>query len=120
MSKIVDSIKAIEMNERRISDWIDIKSTFAIDNDDLRLSTRIDVMRHYDISVKLGAGVAVSEHQYDHLGTMVYNVKRAVIEELYGEFRSPLIHLEILISEGQQREALEKLREIHKNMFGSD
>jgi hypothetical protein len=118
MTKIIDNIKAIEMNERRVSDWVNIDSSFTIDNDDLRLSTRIDVMRKYDIAVKLGASVAVSEHQYDHLNIMIDNVKRAVIEEIYGEFRKPLILLEILISEGQQQEAINKVREIQQNMFG--
>lgn len=120
MTKIIDNIKAIQMNERRISDWFDIRSTFSIDNDDLRLSTRLDVLRKYDITVKLGAEVAVSEHQYEHLNTMIDNVKRAVIEEIYGEFRGPLIRLEMLISEGQRQEALEKVRDLHRTMFGTD
>ena len=118
MSEIVNKIKAIKTNERKVSNWTDIRSAFTIDNDDLRLSTRIDVLRRYDIEVKLGASVAVSEHQYDQLGSMITNVKRAVIEELYGEFRKPLIELEILIAEGHQQEALEKVRNMHRTMFG--
>ena len=118
MSKIVEDIKAIQMNEKRISDWVDIKSAFTIDNDDLRLGTSIDVMRRYDIEVKLGAAVAVNEHNFDHLGSMIENVKRAVIEELYGEFRKPLIALEINISEGNRQKSLEIVRDIHATMFG--
>lgn len=118
MTNVVDRIKAIQMNERCISNWIDIRSSFSIDNDDLRLGTRLDVLRRYDITVKLGASVAVSEHQYEHLGSMIDGVKRAVIEELYGEFRKPLIELEIIIAEGHQQEALEKIRKLHSSMFG--
>ena len=120
MSEIVNKIKAIKTNERKVSNWTDLRSAFTIDKNDIRLSTSIDVLRRYDIEVKLGASVAVSEHQYDHdqLGSMVTNVKRAVIEELYGEFRKPLIELEILIAEGHQQEALEKVRNIHRTMFG--
>ena len=113
MTEIVDRIKAIKTNERKVSNWTDIRSAFIIDNDDLRLSTRLDVLRRYDIKVTLGASVAVSEHQYDQLGGMIANVKRAVIEELYGEFRKPLIELEIIIAEGHQQEALEKARKMH-------
>ena len=113
-----DKIKAIKTNERKVSNWTDIRSAFTIDNDDLRLSTRLDVLRRYDIEVKLGASVAVSEHNYDQLGSMITNVKRVVIEELYGEFRKPLIELEILIAEGHQQEALEKVRNMHRTMFG--
>jgi hypothetical protein len=118
MTKIVDSIKAVQLNDRCISNWIDIRSAFTIDNDDLRLSTRLDVLRRYDIEVKLGANVVVAEHQHDHLSSMIDNVKRAVIEELYGEFRKPLIELEMIIAEGHQQEALEKVRKMHRSMFG--
>ena len=120
MTEIVDRIKAIKTNERKVSNWTDIHSAFIIDNDDLRLGTRLDVLRRYDIKVTLGASVAVSEHQYDQLGGMIANVKRAVIEELYGEFRKPLIELEIIIAEGHQQEALEKVRKMHRDMFGLD
>lgn len=118
MTKIVDNIKAIKMNDRCISNWFEVRSNFSINNDDSSLASSLNTMRRYDISVKLGASVAVAEHQHDHLGNMIDGVKRAVIEELYGEFRKPLLELEIIISEGHQQEALEKVRKMHRNMFG--
>jgi hypothetical protein len=118
MSEIVNKIKAIKTNERKVSNWTDIRGAFIIDNDAHSLASSLSLMRRYDITVTLGASVAVSEHQYDQLDSMITNVKRAVIEELYGEFRKPLIELEILIAEGLQQEALEKVRNMHRNMFG--
>lgn len=118
MTNVVDKIKAIKTNERKVSNWVDIRSSFANNTDDGSLATCLSTMRRYDIEVKLGASVAISEHQHDHLSSMVTNVKRAVIEELYGEFRKPLIELEIIIAEGHQQEALEKIRKLHRNMFG--
>ena len=118
MTKIVDSIKAIKTNERKISNWVAVHSSFSTDNDDGSLASSFSTMRRYDIQVKLGASVAISEHQHDHLSIMIDNVKRAVIEELYGEFRKPLIELEMIIAEGHQQEALEKVRKMHRSMFG--
>ena len=118
MSKIVDKIKAIQLNERSISQWFDIKSTFSA-TDDSPISTR-GTLYNYDIGVKLGARVALNNlHDSFHLGKMVTDVKRAVIEELYGEFRKPLIDLEITIAQGcSQQEAMEKVQKIHRDMFG--
>ena len=118
MAKIVDKIKAIQLNERSISQWVDIKSTFSA-TDDSPISTR-GILYNYDIGVKLGARVALNNlHDSDHIGKMVNDVKRAVIEELYGEFRKPLIDLEITISQGcSQQEALEKVHNIYRDMFG--
>lgn len=115
MTKIVDKIKAIETNDRRISNWIDVRTNFGADDS---LAAYASTMRRYNITVTLGASVAVTERDLDHLGTMITNVKRAVIEELYGEFRKPLIELEIIISEGHQQEALERVRKMHRSMFG--
>ena len=119
MSKIVEDIKALRLNERRISDWVDTRSSFSVNNDDFRMGApSIDVMHLYDVKVTLGSRVAVDVHNAEHLGTMVDNVKRAVIEELYGEFRKSLIALEINISEGNRQKSLELVRDIQADMFG--
>lgn len=118
MSKIVENIKALQLNERRHSDWVDHRSQFIIDTDSIRDPLSVDILRRYRIEVKLGAEVLVNEHNFEHLSTMVDNVKRAVIEELYGEFRKPLIRLEINIAEGNQQKSLELVRDIHATMFG--
>jgi hypothetical protein len=118
MTKIVNSIKAIKTNERKISNWVDVHSSFSTSSDDGSIASSLKTMRRYDIQVKLGASVVVSEYQHDHLSSMIDTVKRAVIEELYGEFRKPLIELEIIIAEGHQQEALAKVRNMHRSMFG--
>ena len=121
MSKIVEDIKALKLNERRISDWVDMRSSFSVDNTNFTIGSMppsIDVMYFYDVKVTLGSKVAVDVHNAEHLGTMVDNVKRAVIEELYGEFRKSLLALEINISEGNRQKSLELVRDIQANMFG--
>lgn len=118
MSKIVEKIKALALNEKQPDQWVDIKSSFIIDTDSVRDMMRVDILRRYSIDVKLGAEVLVNEHNYEHLSTMVENVKRAVIEELYSEFRKPLIALEINIAEGNRQKSLEIVRDIHATMFG--
>jgi len=119
MTEIVDRIKAIKTNDRHISKWVDYQTTFTIyEENDPILRARVDTLSKYNINVTLGASVLIPEHDYDHVGSMITNVKRAVIEELYGEFRKPLIELEIVIAEGRQQEALEKVRNIHRTMFG--
>lgn len=119
MSEIVNKIKAIKTNDRHISKWVDYQTTFTVyEENDPILRARVDTLSKYNINVTLGASVLIPEHDYDRVGSMITNVKRAVIEELYGEFRKPLIELEILIAEGNQQEALEKVRNMHRTMFG--
>jgi hypothetical protein len=122
MSKIVDKIKAIPTNEHHVSNWFDIKTTFAVDDSDPHHPTsadrRIDVVRRYDIEVKLGASVLISQHEFAHIRHFVDKAKRAVIEELYGEFRKPLLDLEFTIAGGSQQEALEKVSKVYRDMFG--
>lgn len=119
MTGVVDRIKAIKTNDRHISKWVDYQTTFTIhEENDPILRARVETLSKYNINVTLGASVLIPEHDYEHVGSMITNVKRAVIEELYGEFRKPLIELEIIIAEGRQQEALEKVRNIHRTMFG--
>ena len=119
MTEVVDRIKAIKTNDRHISKWVDYQTTFTIyEENDPILRARVETLSKYNINVTFGASVLIPEHDYDQVGSMITNVKRAVIEELYGEFRKPLIELEIVIAEGRQKEALEKVRNIYRNMFG--
>jgi len=122
MAKIIDTIKAIPTNEHHVSNWFDIKTAFAVDDSDPHHPTsadrRIDIVRRYDIEVKLGASVLISQHEFAHIRKFVDGVKRAVIEELYGEFRKPLLALEIAIAQGSRQEALEKTRNLYRDMFG--
>jgi hypothetical protein len=111
-------IQAIPTNERAVTNWSNIQTSFVIDNDDVRLGTCVEVIRRYNIEVKLGASALISQHNFDHIGRIVTNVKRGVIEELYGEFRKPLIDLEFTIASGDQQEALEKVRKLYRDMFG--
>jgi len=119
MTEVVDRIKAIKTNDRHVSKWVDYQTTFTIyEENDPILRARVDTLSKYNINVTLGASVLIPEHNYDQVGSMITNVKRAVIEELYGEFRKPLIELEIVIAEGRQQEALEKVRNVYRTMFG--
>ena len=118
MSKIIDKIKAIPTNAQRVSDWVDIHTSFKIDDGERSLGRCIEVHRLYSIEVKLGATALISQHEFDHIGSIVDGVKRAVIEELYGEFRKPLLDLEHAIAGGSQKQALEKVRQLYRDMFG--
>lgn len=118
MSEVIDRIKAIKTNDRHISKWTDYRSSFALNDQLAPLSGRVETLSKYNISVTLGTSVLISEHDIDRIGDIINNVKRAVIEELYGEFRKPLIELEVIIAEGRQQEALEKVRKMHRDMFG--
>jgi len=121
MPEIIKKIKAIPTNEHHVSDWFDIKTIFAVDDSDPYHPTsadrRIDIVRRYDIEVKLGASVSISQHEFAHIRHFVDKAKRAVIEELYGEFRKPLLALEIAIAQGSRQEALEKTRKLYRDMF---
>ena len=122
MTKIIDTIKAIPTNGHHVSDWFDIKTIFAVDDSDPYHPTsadrRIGIFRRYVIEVKLGASVLISQQEFAHIRYFVDKTKLAVIEELYGEFRKPLLALEIAIAQGSRREALEKTRKLYRDMFG--
>lgn len=117
MNTIVDKIKAISLNERAVSDWVDLTSSYTYDKDQSPFGI-LPTYKKYDISVKLGASVLVSEHQEGFLPQMVDQVKRRLRDELYGDFRKPLLELEIAICQGKHKESIERIRTINLSMFG--
>ena len=120
MAKIVDKIKAIQLNERSISQWVDIKSTFSA-TDDSPISTR-GILYNYDIGVKLGARDALNNlHDSDHIGKMVTDVKRAVIEELYGDYAKELQEINAMLWKNDERyDISQKINKMIESMMGKE
>lgn len=75
----------------------------------------------YSIRVTLGDVVYIDDdlvrNGSDAIGLAVASVKRGIVEEVFGEFRGPLEKLQMLILEGNQRDALVALDDLRTQMF---
>ena len=118
MSAILEQIKAIDLNRRVVTDWVELTANYDYNLDRVPIGV-IPTYKQYDITIKLGARVQVSDYQEkDLLPELVRQVKRRICDELYGEFRRPLIELEMAIAQGKQKESRDKVRAISASMFG--
>ena len=116
MSKVIDQLHAVLLNERRVSisplvlfekEYI-TNGTFA---EDYKL--RIKATFGKEIWVKHDLGGITD----NYVQTALTNIKRSVAEELFGEFRKPLLDAMMLVHEEKAEEAIQKIQGILYDMF---
>jgi len=74
----------------------------------------------YRIKVELGAEIWISEEAAKYSGAIseaVYNVKRAVVEEIFGEFRHHITMMHIALYDRDYDKARKQLSELEDKMF---
>jgi len=72
----------------------------------------------YRVGVEFGAQVYITEGEStEHKNHIVNQVRRAVVEEIFGEFRPIINKLRISIINRNHTEAEGILEELHKQMF---
>ena len=121
MSKIADAVFAKDLKEVRarpdsIVDVFSVKENF-IEVD------HFERQKHYNIGLTIGTSVWINQYPgsspkaENELHDAIYNSKRAIIEQVFGEFRPILMKLEREIFNGNKSEALGLIRELEKQMF---
>jgi len=121
MSKIADAVFAKDLKEVRarpdsIVDVFSVKENF-IEVD------HFERQKHYNIGLTIGTSVWINQYPgssskaENDLHEAICNSKRAIIEEVFGEFRPILMKLEMEIINRNSGEALDLVRQLRKQMF---
>lgn len=125
MSKIADAVFAKDLKQVRARadstvDEFSVKEKFTevVNFHSIR-------QKHYNIGLTIGTSVWINDYDYpgsspkaeNELHDAIYNSKRAIIEQVFGEFRPILMKLEREIFNGNKSEALGLVRELEKQMF---
>lgn len=121
MSKIADAVFAKDLKQVRaradsIVDEFSVKEKFT-------QVVNFDRQKHYNIGLTIGTSVWINDYPgssskaENELHEAICNSKRAIVEEVFGEFRPILMKLEMEIFNGNRSEALGLVRELRKQMF---
>lgn len=116
MSKLFDHLRAYETDERKYS-----PNPFKLVNSEVTVyEPPSDYSIVYRVIAKLGTQVIVSQEERanGHWDTIIkQKVYRPLAEEIFGEFRQPLIDADLAIAQGKYREASKLIGSVLDSMF---
>jgi len=116
MSKLLDYLQTYETNERKYVP----QPLKMVDAEVTSYETKDDFAIVYRVIARLGAQVVVSAEERTAgqwqtiLKTKVY---RPLAEEIFGEFRKPLIDADLAIAQGEYRKASKLIGQVLDSMF---
>ncbi len=117
MSKLFDYIQAYPTRERMRVDqplkMVDLRQ----DTYNLRNGSEATV---YRIEARLGAQVVVTDESKEAIGweeLLKNTVYQPLAEEVFGEFRQPLVNADLAILQGDYMKASKLIREVLDSMF---
>jgi len=116
MSKLFDHLRAYETDERKYIP----QPLKMVDAEMTSYETKDDFAIVYRVIARLGAQVVVSaeERTAGHWETIIKTkVYRPLAEEIFGEFRQPLIDADMAIAQGEYREASKLISQVLDSMF---
>jgi hypothetical protein len=119
MSKLTDAIKAMDTRTKRHTpiDFVTLESTLITNRDGDLSATFAAVDGQYEIKAEFGGSAWVSLLEPDALPNVVKATKRAVTEAVFGEFRQPLIQIEMALHNRDAGKALAALHRLRDMMF---
>lgn len=116
MSRLFDHIRAYQTG-KRVNIPQPLKMVdFSQDTYDMRISAATV----YRFDARLGAQFSVSDAAKEAVDwelIMKQNVYRPLAEEIFGEFREPLIEAEFAIRQGRDEDAVKLIRGVLDSMF---
>lgn len=119
MSKLANAIRAVDLNRMRPVQSSLYKITLESNAADSGpLSYHHD--REYAIKAEFGGRCWVSADGSGkgEIGAAISSMKKMLIEEVFGEFRGPLIKALHAIKYGDQNEAEQYIKTVLESMFG--
>lgn len=118
MSKLINSIKAKILNKRAIDTNY---TTISVTLEDQPNLYTIPYLQQVSFEAVFGAKYYVDEKLAQSSGATIQEtlqqVKKAVVEEVFGEFRKPLIELRHAIYERDLDAAVKVLNKLEDQMF---
>jgi uncharacterized protein YlaN (UPF0358 family) len=109
MSKLSENIRAVQLNQRVAYSMPLTVIDTSIDN--LTFSS----CKCYNITATIGMKTYIDFE--DNLDSVITNVRKAVVQEIFGEFREPLKNLSIALYNRDLPQAHKIIDEIHQQMF---
>lgn len=125
MSQVVKAITATDTGNRKLLDSFSplFQDVFSVKETTYELRND-EVAKVYRIGVTIGAQCMVTASMRDanveSLNEAINRTKRSVIEAIFGEFRSEIMHLETAIYNRDFAKSKELLRVLENKMFGVD
>lgn len=117
MSKLLEHLQAYQTRERTYKPQPLKMVTSELSSFDLRTGGYATV---YRVEVRLGAQVAVSDETKESINwekLMKDKVYRPLAEEVFGEFRQPLLEADLAVAQGDVDKASALIRAVLNSMF---
>lgn len=117
MSKVLEHLQVRSTGERKYLPKPLKMVTGTLTSEDWYLE---DYATVYRVDVRLGAQVIVTEAEKQKVGAdfiIKQKVYRPLAEEIFGEFREPLIEADLAIAQGEYDKASKLIREVLDSMF---
>lgn len=113
MSKIIDLLKEVPLNHRKVVETKMIDTT--VEERAVELVTHLEPVTAYKFVVELGAkGYA---RNAEEVKVLRRKVRKAVAEEIFGEFRPMIILIEQALWDRDFAEACARLQKLEAAMF---
>jgi hypothetical protein len=74
----------------------------------------------YNQTYRVSATIGVTMQVYEHIGLtheVMRDCRRAIAEEVFGEFRTPLLQINVALMEGDKDKAMGLVEQILEGMF---
>ena len=126
MSQVVKAITAEDTGDRKLLDSFTplFQDVFKVKEEIYDLRTEQDIAKVYRIGVTIGSQCMVSQYEQltkeDVVAEAIDRTKRSVIEAIFGEFRSDIMHLETAIYDRDFLKAKHLLRVLENKMFSTE
>lgn len=117
MSKLFDHIKAYQTRDRTYVQKPLKMVDFNEDSYSMRIAGEATI---YRFEARLGAQMAVTDETKEAVDwqlLMKQLVYKPLAEEIFGEFREPLIEAEFAIRQGRDQDAIKLIDRVLKSMF---
>ena len=119
MSKLAEAIDAALSGNKRASDISNFRHT-DVKFDIAPTSYQSNIEREVRLGVRLQSNAWISEHEWNNTDARteaIWRLRRAMIEEVFGEFRPMLIELQAAMYDKDLVRARTLVAELEKQMF---
>lgn len=121
MSKLAKAISAVDSSRRVVGEpqfkYTEVRSEWGDYTSQLG-----EVLKEYKVGTVLQNRILINPHAYtveerDALHSAVKNCKKAMIEEIFGEFRGPLYDIRAAMYDRDNDKAIRLLNKLESQMF---
>lgn len=113
MSKLSDFVRATPTGKKAFCDSV---LDFSLNEKFTEMPTLY--LTEYKVGLAVSARSFIKNEEKTHIDHIVDDCRKIIIDEVFGEFRKPLMEAKYLIVSRRHEEAANKISEIFSSMFG--